>query len=91
MCLGIHFGNLDHTTNQFSSASSLPSKSKTESRNFIFILQETELSNPGRLPQSTPSVDTPLPQLNSVLRITLKQAPESWGEGESTLRKRGAL
>ena len=82
---------LDHAINQFSSASSLPSKSKTESRNFIFILQATELSYPGRLPQSTPGVNTPQPQLNSVLRITLKQAPESWGEQERALRKRGAL
>lgn len=74
---------LKHTVNQFSLASSLPSKSNTESRNFLFILQEIESSNSGGLAQSTPGVVTLQPQL----KIILKQAPER--EQESSLKKRG--
>ena len=80
---------LQHTVNQFFLASSLPSN--TDSRNFIFILQETELSNSGRLPQSTPSVVTLQPCLNSMLKITLKHVAVSWRQREHALRKTGAL
>ena len=65
---------LECTVNQFSLASSQPSKSNTESRNCISILQETELSNSGRLPQRTASLVMPEPQLNSTPKASLKQA-----------------